>query len=144
MTPPVAVDLDAVVADTGPLWRAWLADAERRSRTELGEDADEDLLGARIGNWQALLERFAEDHAPVYLRPNAAANAELRRLRAAGVRVGAYTSAPEPLARVAAGHLGIARRVELLEGGAGALERVLAKLGPKTTIVRSLDELRAV
>ena len=73
-----------------------------------------------------LLERFAEDHARVYLRPNPAANAELRRLAAAGARVGAFTSAPEPLARVAAAHLGVARRIDVLEAGPGALERLLA------------------
>jgi phosphoglycolate phosphatase-like HAD superfamily hydrolase len=139
MSSAVAVDFDAVLGDTEPLWQAWLADARRRYRVQLEDDPDEAALDAAIGNWRPLLERFAEDHARVYLRPNPSANAELRRLAAAGTRVGAFTAAPEPLARVAAAHLGVARRVEILETGAGALERLLAALGGDARIVRSLD-----
>jgi phosphoglycolate phosphatase-like HAD superfamily hydrolase len=139
VTGAVAVDLDAVLGDTAPLWRAWLADARRRYRVELDDDPDEAALDAAIGNWRPLLERFAEDHARVYLRPNPDANAELRRLAATGTRVGAFTAAPEPLARVAASHLGVARRLEALEAGPGALERLLATLGPEARVVRSLD-----
>jgi phosphoglycolate phosphatase-like HAD superfamily hydrolase len=135
----VAVDFDAVLGDTEPLWRAWLEDARRRYRVQLDDDPDEAALDAAIGNWRPLLERFAEDHARVYLRPNPAANAELRRLAASGTRVGAFTDAPEPLARVAAAHLGVARRVEILETGTGALERLLATLGEGATVVRSLE-----
>lgn len=140
----VAVDLDAVLGDTAPLWHAWLEDAERRYRVELGIDADEARLDDQLGNWRALLERFAEEHARVYLRPNADANTELRRLRAAGIRVGAYTGAPEPLARVAAAHLGVARRLEKLESGAGSRERLLEHFGATTCLVGTLEELRAV
>ena len=139
MSAAVAVDFDAVLGDTEPLWLAWLADARRRYRVQLGDDPDEAALDEAIGNWRPLLERFAEDHARVYLRPNPAANAELRRLAAAGTRVGAFTDAPEPLARVAAAHLGVARRVDVLEAGTGALERVLAVLGHDARVVRSLD-----
>jgi phosphoglycolate phosphatase-like HAD superfamily hydrolase len=135
----VAVDFDAVLGDTEPLWRAWLEDARRRYRVQLDDDPDEAALDAAIGNWRPLLERFAEDHARVYLRPNPAANAELRRLAASGTRVGAFTDAPEPLARVAAAHLGVARRVEILETGTGALERLLATLGEGAKVVRSLE-----
>jgi phosphoglycolate phosphatase-like HAD superfamily hydrolase len=139
MTTAIAVDFDAVLGDTAPLWQAWLADARRRYRIQLEDDPDEAALDAAIGNWRPLLERFAEDHARVYLRPNPAANAELRRLAAAGTRVGAFTAAPEPLARVAAAHLGVARRVEVLEAGTGALDRLLATLGRDARVVRSLD-----
>ena len=139
MSAAVAVDFDAVLGDTEPLWLAWLADAGRRYRVQLGDDPDEAALDEAIGNWRPLLERFAEDHARVYLRPNPAANAKLRRLAAAGTRVGAFTDAPEPLARVAAAHLGVARRVDVLEAGTGALERVLAVLGHDARVVRSLD-----
>jgi phosphoglycolate phosphatase-like HAD superfamily hydrolase len=75
------------------------------------------------------------------LRPNAEANAALRRLEAAGVRIGVFTDAPEPLARIAVSHLGVARRLETVEAGEGALERLLAKLGPETRIVRTRDDL---
>jgi phosphoglycolate phosphatase-like HAD superfamily hydrolase len=119
----VAIELDGVLGDTKPLWEAFLADVSRR---------------AHVG--RALLERFAEDHAPVYLRPSAPATAALRRLQADGVRVGVFTDAPEELARVALAHLGGARRVEALEAGPGALERLLA-LMPDARVVRSLAEL---
>lgn len=144
MTLAVAVDLDAVLGDTGPLWRAWLEDIRRRAHVAVDATSDERSLDEQVGNWRPLLERFAEDHAPVYLRPNAAANAELRRLQAAGALLGAFTSAPEPLASVAAAHLGVTRRLEALEGGGGALERLLDRLGAATVVVHTLDELRAL
>ena len=68
-TGAIVVDFDAVLGDTEPLWRAWLEDARRRYRVELEDDPDEAALDAAIGNWRPLLERFAEDHARVYLRP---------------------------------------------------------------------------
>ena len=57
------------------------------------------------------------------------------------MRIGVFTDAPEELARVAVAHLGAARRIEALEAGPGALDRLLGRLGPDTRIVRSLDEL---
>jgi len=136
----LAIDLDAVLGDTQPVWEAWLEDAGRRARVDL-EGADETLLDERLGNWRVLLERFAEDHAPVYLRPRAEATAALRRLASEGARLGAFTDSPEPLARVALAHLGGSRRIELLESGPGALERLLERLGPGTEVVRFPDEL---
>jgi len=142
----LALDLDAVLGDTRPLWRAWLEDVARRARVEveLPEDrvAAAAALDRALGNWRALLERFAEDRAPVHLRPSAEVNAALRRLASEGVRLGAFTDAPEPLARVAAAHLGVARRLEALEAGDGALERLRARLGDSAVVVRSRDELR--
>ena len=141
----LAVDFDAVLGDTRPLWRAWLEDLARRARVdvELPEDraAAAEVLDGVVGNWRALLERFAEEYAPIHLRPSAEVNATLRRLSADGVRLGAFTDAPEPLARVAAAQLGVARRLEALEAGAGAEERLLARLGPGTRIVRSAADL---
>ena len=66
----------------------------------------------------------------------------LRRLQAEGVRVGVFTDAPEELARIAVAHLGAARRIEMLEAGPGALERLLARLGPGTREGRSLADLK--
>jgi phosphoglycolate phosphatase-like HAD superfamily hydrolase len=141
----LALDFEAVLGDTRPLWEAWVEDVTRRARldVELPEDraAAARLLDGLVGNWPALLERFAEDRAPVHLRPNADVNAALRRLAQAGIRLGAFTDAPEPLARVAAAQLGVARRLEALEAGAGALERLLERLGPETRVVRSRAEL---
>lgn len=143
----VAVDLDAVLGDTRPLWEAWLEDAGRRARVDLELPADRGAAGAtldaRLGNWRALLERFAEEHAPVHLRPSPGATAALRRLQASGVSLGAFTDAPEPLARVALSHLGAARRLDMVETGTGALERLLARLGPDALVVRSPAELEA-
>ncbi len=147
MSAAIALDLDRVLGDTRPLWRAWLEDAARRLRmadlAELPEDRGEAAaqLDGRVGNWRALLERFAEDHAPVHLRPHPEASAALRRLQAGGVRLGAFTDAPEPLARVALAHLGAGRRIEALETGAGALERLLAGLGPDAAVIRSRKQL---
>jgi hypothetical protein len=56
------------------------------------------------------------------------------------VRLGVFTDAPEPLARVGLAHLGADRRVEAVEAGAGALERLLARLGGDATVVRTRDE----
>lgn len=150
----IALDLDAVLGDTRPLWEAWLADAARRFRSiaeldpsELPADraaaaAELDGWAQRgIGDWRASLTRFAEDHAPVYLRPQAPVSAALRRLEAGGARLGAYTDAPEELARVALAHVGASRRIEALETGDGALERLRERLGPDTLVVRSADEL---
>ncbi len=131
----VAIELDGVLGDTRPLYDAWLEDVSRRAHV------DPERLDQELPNWRVLLERFAEDHAPVYLRPSAPATAALRRLQGDGVRVGVFTDAPEELARIAASHLGATRRIEALEAGPGALERLLTLLGPDTTVVRSLADL---
>lgn len=150
MTRAVAIDLDGALGDTRPLWEAFLADAARRfaSIAELdpaalprdrAAAADELDAWARagVGDWRALLARFAEDHAPVYLRPSARAAAALRRLAAAGVRLGVYTDAPAELAEVSLAQLGAARRVSLVEAGAGARERLLSALGDGAEIAET-------
>jgi phosphoglycolate phosphatase-like HAD superfamily hydrolase len=131
----VAIDLDGVLGDTRPLYNAWLEDVSRRAQV------DPDRLDEELPNWRSLLERFVEDHAPVYLRPNAAATGALRRLQAEGFRIGVFTDAPEELARTAVAHLGAARRIEALETGPGALDRLLGRLGPGTRVARSLADL---
>ncbi len=65
----------------------------------------------------------------------------LKILAEAGCEVGVFTDAPEALARVAVEQLGVGRRVVALEAGAGALERLVARLGADAVIVRSRDEL---
>ena len=135
--PAVAIELDTVLGDTRPLYDAWLEDVSWRAQV------DPLRLDEELPNWRVLLERFAEDHAPVYLRPSAPATSALRRLQASGVRIGVFTDAPDELARVAVAHLGAARRIEALEAGPGALERLLERLGPGTRTVRALAELEA-
>jgi phosphoglycolate phosphatase-like HAD superfamily hydrolase len=140
---PLALDLDAVLADTRPLWNDWLEDAARRTHVELDVPSDRiaaaALLDERLGDWRPLLERFAADRGPVYFRPHGDTGTLLRRLHAAGARIGVFTDAPRELADVALAHAGAARRVEIV----GTLEDVLAALGEGATIVRSRDELGA-
>jgi phosphoglycolate phosphatase-like HAD superfamily hydrolase len=131
---PVAIDLDGVLGDTRPLWDAFLTDVSRRAHI------DPARLEEELPNWRALLERFAEDHAPVYLRPSAPATAALRRLHAEGVQLGAFTEAPEELARVALAHLAGSRRIELLEAGPGSLERLLERM-PGARVARTVADL---
>jgi phosphoglycolate phosphatase-like HAD superfamily hydrolase len=131
----LALDLDGVLGDTRPLWRDWLADAARvLDVSGLPEDrraaaAELDARGA--GNWRTLLERFAEERAPVYLRPAADVSAVLRALHAEGVHIVVVTDAPAELARVALRQLGAERRVEGVE----------AEAPDGATAVRTRDEL---
>ena len=137
----LALDLDAVLADTRPLWRDWVDDASRRARVELDLPEDREaaaaLLDERLGDWRPLLERFAADRAPVYFRPRAETTATLRRLQAAGVRMGAFTDAPRELADIALAHTGAARRVEAV----GTREEVLRALGDGAVVVGTREEL---
>ena len=143
----LAVELDAL-ADTRGLWQAWLADASRRYASIAGLDTEtlpEDRAAAAgeldrwaelgVGDWRSALERFAENHAPVHVRRDAGVAAALRRVDA-----GVFTDAPEPLARIVLAQLGADRRIEALETGAGALDRLLARLGD-AEVVRTRDEL---
>lgn len=149
----VAVDLDAL-GDTHVLWRDFLADAARRyasiapldpaalpdDRAAAAAELDR-WAAAGVGDWRGALARFAEERAPVYLRPSAEASAALRSLADAGVRVGVYTDAPEALARVALAHLGAARRVEAVECGEGAREQLAERLGSGPEVAAGRDDL---
>jgi phosphoglycolate phosphatase-like HAD superfamily hydrolase len=130
----VAIDLDAL-GETRQLWEDWRVDAARRFRIERAS------LEAELPNWEHLLERFAEERAPVYLRPDAAVSSVLRALHADGVTLGVFTEAPEALARGALAHLGAPRRVSDVQTGPGALERLRARLGDETKVVRTREEL---
>lgn len=144
----VAIDLD-VLGDTRALWNDWLAS----TGVLLGVDLDElpadrgqaaselDRLGA--GNWRALLERYSEERAPVYLRRDAEMSAALRALATSGYRIGVFTDAPEPLARVTLAQLGAERRISALETGNGALERLFVQLGDDAAVIHTRDDLRA-
>jgi len=145
---PVAVDLDGALGDTRPLWDAWLESVTGLFGLEDGglpEDrssaaAELDRRGA--GNWRSLLERFGEERAPVYLRRDPVASAALRAIGTSGRKIGVFTDAPEPLARIALAQLGADRRISALETGDGALARLLGKLGADTVVVRSPAELQ--
>jgi phosphoglycolate phosphatase-like HAD superfamily hydrolase len=128
----------AALGDTGPLWRAWLEDAGRRFRVDVG------ALDHELPNWRELLERFAEERAPVYFRRDAEVSTTLRQLRASGTRIGVFTDAPAELARIALTHLGAERHVEVLETGPGARQRVSNALGADARIIESREELLAL
>ena len=150
----IAIELDGVLGDTRPLWNDWLEDAARRFRSiaplepaQLPADRVEaakqlDAWAEQgVGDWRALLGRFAEDRAPVYLRPDAETSTALRRLAGQRARLGVFSDAPEALARIAVSQLGAERRIEALESGEGALERLVEQLGPDTIVVRTRAEL---
>jgi phosphoglycolate phosphatase-like HAD superfamily hydrolase len=141
----VAIELE-VLGDTRPLWDDWLADAARRFRSiaeldveslprDRGEAAAELDRWAEqgVGDWRGALRRFAEDRAPVYLRPAAEVSATLRALHAEGEQLVVFTDAPVELARVALAQLGAARRISRVEAGSGPVEA--------DTVVRSRAEL---
>ena len=148
----LALDLDGVLGDTRQLWRDWLDDAARRfgsiAPLAAGALPEDRVVAAReldrwaeggVGDWRAALERFADERAPLYLRPDAAVSAALRRLGAAGARLGAFTDAPAGLARVAVAHLGVERRLEAVESGEGARERLLASFGEGAQVVEARE-----
>jgi len=126
----VAIDL-AAIGETDPLWRDWLEDARRRFRVDVN------ALEEELPNWRPLLERFAEERAPVYFRRDAEVSGAIRRLQAAGTRIGVFTDAPEELARVVLTHLGALERVDALESGIGAEVRILDRFGEGTQVVRT-------
>jgi len=144
---PIAIDLDAL-GDTRRLWNDWVESAEAVLGIDPASlpadrgDAATTLDRDGAGNWRTLLERFAEDRAPAYLRRNATASAALRSLATEGRTLGVFTDAPEPLARVALAQLGADRRVNAVETGSGALERLLPRLGEDALVVRTLEALR--
>ncbi len=137
----IALDLDGVLADTRPLWDAWLEDAARRARVELDVPEDREaaaaVLDEALGDWRPLLVRFAADRAPLWIRPRPDTNAALRRLEAAGTRIGVFSDAPRELVEVALAHAGAARQVAVV----GTLPEVEAALGGAAVVVRSREEL---
>ena len=141
------LELDETLGDTRPLWRDWLRDASRVLEVDPSglpadrAEAAEALDRSAAGNWRVLLERYAEDRATIYLRPVAEVSAALRRLSAAGVTLGVFTDAPAELARIALVQLGAARRVDAIESGTGALERLRARLGPDVEVVTTRARL---
>jgi phosphoglycolate phosphatase-like HAD superfamily hydrolase len=149
VTAALLIDLDGALGDTRALWEDWLAAAANVlgvAPADLPADraaAAAALDAAGAGNWRSLLERYAEERAPVYLRPSAEASAALRRLSASGRRLGVFTDAPAELAAVALAQLGAARRVEAVEVGPAALDRLRARLGEDAAVVSTRAELVA-
>jgi phosphoglycolate phosphatase-like HAD superfamily hydrolase len=142
--PAIAIDLDGVLADTRPLWDAWIEDAARRARVALDVPGNREdaagVLDEALGDWRPLLARFAADRAPVWIRPRPDTNAALRRLAAGGARIGVFSDAPVELVEIALAHAGAARQAEAV----GTLAEVEAALGGEAVIVRSREQLAAI
>jgi beta-phosphoglucomutase-like phosphatase (HAD superfamily) len=140
-SPALALDLDGVLADTRPLWDAWLEDAARRARVELDVPEDREaaaaVLDEALGDWRPLLTRFAADRAPLFVRPRPDTNAALRRLTADGARIGVFSDAPRELAEITLAHAGAARQVEVI----GTLAEVQMALGADAVVVKSREQL---
>jgi phosphoglycolate phosphatase-like HAD superfamily hydrolase len=142
----LAIELDAL-GDTRPLWSAWLdsargvLDVDPEELPDDRAEASAALDRAGAGNWRVLLGRFSEDHAPAYLRRDARTSSALQALVREGATLGVFTDAPEELARSALAQLGAARRISALETGAGALERLLAAIGPDAAVIRTRTDL---
>ena len=126
-----------MLGDTRPLWRDWLADASRVLDVE-GLPEDRARGGGRAG--RARRGQLADAAGAVRrgsrARLPAAGRGGQRGAAPAaseGVGLAVFTDAPAELARVALAQLGAARRVDVVETGAGALER----LGGDITVVRT-------
>jgi phosphoglycolate phosphatase-like HAD superfamily hydrolase len=76
-------------------------------------------------DWRGELARFYEDHIPLHLRPNSALNASLRRLQAAGVRLGCWSPGPDEAAQIVVHQLGLGRQIERIGSGGSADVAVL-------------------
>jgi hypothetical protein len=145
-TRALAIELDAL-GDTRALWLAWLEsargvlDVDTDALPADRADAAVALDHAGAGNWRTLLERFSEDHAPAFLRRDAATSARLQALVDDGTTLGVFTDAPEELARTALAQLGASRRISALETGDGAFERLLDVIGRDATLVRTRADL---
>jgi phosphoglycolate phosphatase-like HAD superfamily hydrolase len=143
----IALDLDRALCDTRGLWRDWLRSAAPVLGIDPGElsddraDAGAELDRRGAGNWRALLARWSEERAPVYIRREAGTSEALRGLGAAGYTIGVFTDAPESLARIVLAHLGADRRITALEAGTAARERLLERLGDDAVVVESRGAL---
>ena len=86
--------------------------------------------GDEASRWRLELRRFADDHVPVYVRPDPDRNAAVRALAARSVRVACWSPGPAELAEPLLHHLGMARRVDPLvcDAGPDALAQLLAGL----------------
>lgn len=147
--PVVAIDLDAALVDTRPLWHDWLASVADRLDLDVATLPDDRgaaaaLLDEQAGNWPALLARFCEERIAIHARRDPATSEALRSLPASGREVCVFTDAPEPLARLALSQIGADRRVSRLVAGADALERLRAESASEPVVVSSRDELLAV
>ena len=150
--PTIVIQLDGVLGDTRPVWNAFIEHLARRFSaieplvpSSLSDDrvrAAEQLdawAASGVGDWRGQLTRFAEDHLPVHLRPNARASAALRSLSSAHAAVEVVSDAPQELVDVAAAHLGLTRLAARSTGGVSERDHAAA-----TTYISSPAELEAL
>lgn len=146
-TPPVvAIDLDGAIADTRPVWDAWLGSAGAVLGVDVSSlpadrGAAAALLDEHAGNWRTLLERFCEERVAVYVRRDPSVSDALRALEAAGREIQVFTDAPEPLARLVLAQVGADRRISGLAAGSDALARIRASSPTELEVVATREEL---
>ena len=126
----VVIDLDGALGDTRPVWDAFVEHLARRfaaiepldpselssDRTQAAKQLDT-WAASGVGDWRGQLTRFAEDHLPVHVRPDARAMSALRSLASSGAEMTVESDAPQELVDVAAAHLGLSRLAARCDGG---------------------------
>jgi phosphoglycolate phosphatase-like HAD superfamily hydrolase len=140
----VVVFAEDALAPTAALWDASVAHVARKLGRVKPLDAGalpreraaaipalDHWAGGEVSTWRAEIGRFFEEHVPVYLRPDPALNATLRRLRAAGIRVGCWSPGPLEATRPLVHFLGVARRLDdvVCDPDPSAAATLAARLG---------------
>jgi phosphoglycolate phosphatase-like HAD superfamily hydrolase len=128
---------ERTLADTDELFAAGVAHLVRKLGRVKPLDSDAlphdpaevvaalDVWAGSEVDWRGELGRFYEDHISVHLRPDPALNAALRRLQAAGIRLGCWSPGPDEAARIVVHQLGLGRRIERIASGGSADVAVL-------------------
>ena len=132
------------LADTAPLWAGAMEHLSRRlGRVRPLDVADvpeergaalaflERWAGSEAGSWPIELARYYEDHIPVYVRPEPALNAAVRRLAADGLRLAAWSAGPPEASLVVTHFLGLGRSFEtqVVDPSSEAPMRAMHELG---------------
>ncbi|MDX6532920.1 MAG: hypothetical protein QOF68_664 [Gaiellales bacterium] len=72
----------------------------------------QEWAGDEATSWRVELARYYEEHIPVYLRPDPALNAVVRRLGASGIRLAAWSPGPPEVGVIVTHYLGLSRHLE--------------------------------
>jgi len=72
----------------------------------------EEWAGDEATSWRVELARYYEEHIPVYLRPDPALNAVVRRLGSSGVPLAAWSPGPPEVGAIVTHFLGLSRHLQ--------------------------------
>lgn len=113
LAPTSRLFADAVAALVRKLGRVKPLDPADLPRERAGAlDALRRWAGDDVTTWEHELGRYVDEHAPLYLRPDPALNAAVRRLARDGVQLAAWSPGPRDAAESVIRFLGLARRIE--------------------------------